>query len=170
MIIESVPPAKYGTYVVNANLAPVLAYFLGPILGGAISENTTWRWIFWINVPIGVVALTLALVGIPNGFPYQERPRHRPTDIMSRKTLDRLDLPGCTLLLLATMAFTACFQEADSRFPWGSAYVITLLVVSVVLLTALLFWERYISLASRVREPVLPWRFMTNRVMVGVML
>ncbi|TEY56422.1 hypothetical protein BOTCAL_0225g00020 [Botryotinia calthae] len=73
-------------------------------------------------------------------------------------------------MLFAVLAFTACFMEADSRFPWKSAYVITLLIASVILSIALLTWERHVTLTDKVREPVLPWRFFTNRVMIGILL
>lgn len=82
----------------------------------------------------------------------------------------RVDIPGTVLLLLATLSFTACFQEADSRFAWDSAYVITLLIVSVILWIALLVWERYVTLAGKIREPVLPWRFFTRRGSLGLLL
>ncbi|OTA80297.1 hypothetical protein M434DRAFT_38029 [Hypoxylon sp. CO27-5] len=167
MIIEMVPPHKYSTQVAYTGIAIVLAMVLGPIIGGSISSNTTWRWIFLFNVPIGALGLVFALVGIPNGFPYHGRP-----DMAAKPTqpLARLDLPGCMLLLLATMSFTAAFQEAGSQFPWKSAYVIVLLIVSVVLWLVLLVWERHVTQSSKLREPVLPWRFLTNRVMVGILL
>lgn len=74
------------------------------------------------------------------------------------------------MLLLATLSLTAGFEEADSRFPWNSAYVISLLVISVVLSIVLLAWERRVTLASSVREPVLPWRLLTSRAMIGVLM
>lgn len=82
----------------------------------------------------------------------------------------KIDLPGSLLLILATLSFTSCFQEADSRFPWNSAYVITLLILSVVIWALLLLWERHVTLASKVREPVLPWRFFSSRVILGLLL
>lgn len=86
------------------------------------------------------------------------------------KSFQRLDIPGSILLMMSTLAFTACFQEADSRFAWNSAFVITLLIATVLLWSAMLLWERHVTLSSRVREPVLPWRFFTNRAMVGILL
>jgi hypothetical protein len=82
--------------------------------------------------------------------------------------VDRVDIPGTILVMLATLSFTSCFQEAGSRFSWGSAYVVTLLVVSVVLWTVLILWERHVTLAGKAREPILPWRFFTNRATVGL--
>lgn len=145
----------------------MLAMVLGPIVGGAISSNTTWRWIFLFNVPVGAVALALAVLGIPRGFPHHGRPAKKTT---LRQSLARVDFLGCSLLFLATLTFTAAFQEAGSRFAWDSAYFITLLVVSVLLWVALLVWERRVTLADGVMEPVLPWRFLNNRAMAGILL
>ncbi|TGO85202.1 hypothetical protein BPOR_0420g00020 [Botrytis porri] len=102
LIVDSAPPEKYAEYVTVAGIAIALGTILGPIIGGAITENTTWRWIFLFNVPIGALALFLVLL--------------------------------------------------------------------VILSIALLAWERHVTLTDKVREPVLPWRFFTNRVMIGILL
>ncbi|KAI4861555.1 putative efflux pump antibiotic resistance protein [Hypoxylon rubiginosum] len=173
MMMEIVPPEKYTQYVSSINVMSALALLLGPIIGGAIAANTTWRWIFLINVPIGVVAFVMALISIPWRFPYHSQSHPHQSEkrqgISSRATLDRVDLPGTLLLLFATLGLTAGFEEADSLFPWKSAYVISLLTVSGILWIVLLIWERYVTLSNKVREPVLPWRFLVNRQMVGLL-
>lgn len=85
-------------------------------------------------------------------------------------TLARVDISGTILLLFAVLSLTAGFEEADSEYPWKSAYVIALLTISGCLWAVLLVWERYVTRANSIREPVLPWRFFQNRVMVGVLL
>lgn len=192
VLIECVPPSKYGEFVSYIGIVAALAGVLGPIIGGAISERTTWRWIFLFkyaillsqilfvfhdydthssrSVPFGVVALALAVVGVPKNFPYHGQRNRAPTQTWSKATLSRMDIPGFILLVMATLSFTACFQEADSRFPWNSAFVITLLIGTVVIWSALLWWERRVTLGETLREPVLPWRFIQNRAMVGILL
>ncbi|KAK7753022.1 hypothetical protein SLS62_004971 [Diatrype stigma] len=91
-------------------------------------------------------------------------------ELMAKSTLDRVDIPGTILILFATLSLTAAFEEADSQFPWKSAYVITLLVLSGVFWIALVIWERYVTVSNKVREPVLPWSFLTNRQMMGILL
>lgn len=171
LTIEIVPPEQYPTQMTYMGVAIMLALVLGPIAGGGISSVTTWRWIFLFNVPVGVVGLALAIAGIPAGFPHRKEEPAHSTEVSQRpRPLDKLDIPGCVLLLLATMSIVAAFQEAGSRFPWGSAYFIALLVISVLLWLVLVIWERRVTLANAIREPVLPWRFLTSRFIVGTLL
>ncbi|KAI0509536.1 putative efflux pump antibiotic resistance protein [Xylaria bambusicola] len=167
MIVEMVPPHKYGTQVAYTGIAIILATVLGPIIGGAISSNTSWRYIFIFNVPVGAVGFALAWAGIPNGFPRQHYSAKLPK---LNEVMSRLDFPGSGLLLLATTSFTASFQEAGSQFSWDSAYVITLLVASVILWLSLLLWERHVTIGTKPREPVLPWRFVRSRTMGGILI
>ncbi|KAI1382510.1 putative multidrug resistance protein fnx1 [Hypoxylon trugodes] len=177
LIVELVPPAQYTEYVSTISIVNALALLLGPIVGGAIAAAVSWRWIFIINVPIAAPAFIIASRAIPKEFPYHGRadpqadpPIQKARDLINKATLSRIDIPGAILILLATVALTAGFQEADSRFPWGSAYVITLLAGSGLLWTTLIIWERYVTLSNRVREPILPWTFITNRQMLGILL
>lgn len=109
---------------------------------------------------------------MPNSFPYNVQEHHRRFVEVAvfKKAQKKLDLPGSFLLVCAVLSFTACFMEAGLQFSWDSAYVITLLIASVGLWVAVLLWERRISRANQAREPVLPWQFFTNRVMVSVIL
>ncbi|RDA90121.1 hypothetical protein CP533_2571 [Ophiocordyceps camponoti-saundersi (nom. inval.)] len=171
IITEAVPPEKLGAFASKINVALIMSLVLGPVLGGAISTGTTWRWIFIINIPMSIIAAVLAQIGIPSGFPHHGQSTS-PKALGSSKVkkVARLDILGSVLLILAALSFTSGFQEADSRFAWNSAYVISLLVVSLVLWVGLLIWERHLTLYSLVREPVMPWRFFNDRVRAGVML
>ncbi|KAI1137180.1 putative multidrug resistance protein fnx1 [Hypoxylon sp. FL0543] len=173
MIIEIVPPEKYAKYVSNLAIVNALALLAGPIIGGAIAAQISWRWIFIINVPISIPAFVIAFLAIPRDFPYQGQPNHQPKSVkeaFAKSTLDRVDIPGTILVLFATLALTSAFEEADQKFPWKSAYVITLLIASFFLWLALLLWERHVTLSAKVREPILPWTFFSNRQMLGILL
>ncbi|KID83966.1 Major facilitator superfamily domain, general substrate transporter [Metarhizium guizhouense ARSEF 977] len=174
MVFDLVPPEKYAQVVANISITNAVALLVGPIIGGAIAANTTWRWIFIINVPIAAPALVISVLAIPSGFPHHGQVRRQTTEKTLRhsakKTLGRIDIPGTVLVLLAVLGLTAAFEEADKLFPWKSAYVISLLIVSGLLWIVLILWERYVSLSNSTREPVLPWRLLTNRRMMGIFL
>lgn len=126
------------------------------------------------SVPVAAVALLIALIAIPRGFPYQVETEARSEQRIVRTHLKsitkRLDMVGTILVLLATVTLAAGFQEADSRFPWRSGYVISLLIISGILWVSLVLWERKVTLIESPREPVLPWRFLTSRAMTGILL
>ncbi|KAI0868252.1 putative multidrug resistance protein fnx1 [Hypoxylon argillaceum] len=173
IVVELVPSEQYAKFVAYISITNSLALLLGPIIGGAIASGTTWRWIFIINIPIAVPALVISFLFIPKNYPDQGKLNRNPKslkDLFSRSTLRRIDIPGTILILFATLALTAGFEEADKRFPWRSAYVITLLTLSGVLWIGLAVWERHVTHSETVREPILPWRFISNREMMGILL
>jgi EmrB/QacA subfamily drug resistance transporter len=117
-----------------------LAVALGPIIGGAITQGTDWHWIFWINVPIGVVALPLAMRLLP----------------VSYGTRQRLDLAGAALVTGSVVAIVWALVRAGQS-GWGSAEVVSCLVCGAVLLLAFTVWEQ------RAVAPMVPLRLFRNR-------
>ncbi|KAI1210085.1 putative multidrug resistance protein fnx1 [Annulohypoxylon truncatum] len=168
-VIELVPPEKCAQYVSNISTVNALALLVGPIVGGAIASGTTWRWIFIVNVPICIPAFVIGIFAIPNGFPYGDRVNYRQK-AAAKSPLSRIDILGNILILFATLALTSAFEEADKKFPWRSGYVIALLTIAGLLWIALGWWEYYVTAANNVREPILPWRFLNNRHMMGILL
>ncbi len=117
-----------------------LAVALGPIIGGAVTQGLDWHWIFWINVPIGAVALPLAMRLLPD----------------SRGARERLDLVGATLITGAVVAVVWALVRVDQA-GWTSAEIVSCLVAGVLLLIAFVAWER------RSREPMVPLRLFRSR-------
>jgi EmrB/QacA subfamily drug resistance transporter len=117
-----------------------LAVALGPIVGGAVVQGLDWHWIFWINVPIGAVALLLAMRLLPGSYGAPER----------------LDLPGVTLVTGGVVAIIWALVRANQA-GWASAEIVSCLVSGAVLLLAFGAWEQ------RVSEPMVPLRLFRNR-------
>jgi MFS family permease len=118
-----------------------LAVAMGPIIGGAVTQGLDWHWIFWINVPIGVLALSLAMRLLPE----------------SRGATERFDLAGVTLVTGGVVALVWALVRADQS-GWTSAEIVSCLVSAAVLLLAFAAWEQ------RVSEPMVPLRLFRNRV------
>lgn len=163
-----VPRHKYTRMAGFSALVAALALPLGPILGSVICQKASWRWIFLLNVPIGILSLALLIAGLPNGFPHHNKAKIDTEPIST--SAKRVDFLGCLLLLLASTSFTTAFQEANLKFAWGSAYFITLVTVSGIFWCGVLWWERRVTIQGNAREPVLPWRLFTDRARIGSLL
>ncbi|KAL4860797.1 hypothetical protein BDV12DRAFT_204680 [Aspergillus spectabilis] len=149
VFFELIPPGKYPKYgsLLSADVA--LATLLGPIIGGAIADGTSWRWVFLLNLPIGALAAVALAVFLPNEFPYHGS-RPQPPD--NKRSLQRVDFIG-TLLL-----------------SWSSALTISLLTISAILWISFVVWEYLATKETWVVEPVFPFRFFPNRYWMGMLL
>ncbi len=105
----------------------------GPVVGGAVTEGLAWEWIFWINVPVGAVALPLVLRRISE----------------SRGAAGRLDLGGAALITLAVLGVVWGIVRGEPA-GWGSAEVLGSLPAGGLLLLAFLVWE------GRAPQPMVP--------------
>ena len=105
-----------------------LAVALGPIIGGAVTQGLDWHWIFWINVPIGAVALPLARRLLPESYGARER----------------LDLVGAALVTAAVVAIVWALVRGDQA-GWTSTEIVSCLVSGAALLLAFVAWEKRVS-------------------------
>ena len=140
LLSEAVPDGKRGLAIGAWSGVSGLGVAMGPVVGGAITEGISWQWIFWVNVPIGLVVAPLAARFLVESY-----------------GPDRgLDPRGLLLAIAALFPITFGVIRA-SELGWGSATVIASLAVGLVLLAAFLLVE------SRTREPMLPLRFFRSR-------
>src|SRR5438046_2348368 len=137
-----VPPRDRGRYqgLIGATFAG--ASIAGPALGGFIVDNMSWRWVFYVNLPVGGLALLVI---------YRTFPRRSPHDGHS------IDWSGAALLALATTALLLGLVWGGRQYAWSSAHVVGSLLASVVLFAGFGVVER------RAREPVLPFQVLPNR-------
>ncbi|MCJ1392789.1 hypothetical protein MMC18_005660 [Xylographa bjoerkii] len=136
---------------------------LGPVLGGVITYYTTWRWIFWINAPIGILPLALFCIA----WPKANQIHHA-----ERRSFRELDLVGCVLLIAASVLVVFSFQEGGLGVnAWESAIFIAPLLIGCVCWTLLFGWEVTVArLWEHSIAAIFPLRLMKRRVyMAGVL-
>ncbi|KAK4192537.1 putative multidrug resistance protein [Podospora australis] len=140
-----------------------ISFVLGPLLGGGIAEAWTWRGIFWINIPFGV----MAMLGIYALWPKE---RHQTYGIWTR--ISKIDFIGNTLLALASILLVFAMQEAGSFvWRWNSPVIIWTLTISGVSWVLLCVWESYLFYGtSQGIEPIFPMRLLVDRVYISTLL
>ncbi|HEV3322232.1 MAG TPA: MDR family MFS transporter [Solirubrobacteraceae bacterium] len=140
---DVVPPRERGRYTGLFGAVFGLASVAGPLLGGFLTTNLSWRWIFYVNLPLGVAALFVLAATLPAA---SERVHH---------TIDYL---GTALLAAGLSAIVLAASLGGTTYAWGSSTIVGLWAAGVATLAAFLVWERH------AREPILPPRLLRNRV------
>jgi EmrB/QacA subfamily drug resistance transporter len=143
IIGDIVSPRDRGRYQGIFGAVFGVSSVLGPLLGGFLVDNASWRWIFYVNIPIGIVAL--AVIAVALRLPEQRR--HA-----------QIDVSGTILLSLAAGCFVLATSLGGQTYDWGSWEIIGLGVVTVGATAALIPVER------RAAEPVLPLSLFSSRV------
>jgi EmrB/QacA subfamily drug resistance transporter len=140
---DVVPPRERGRYQGFFGAVFGLASVIGPLLGGFFTTNLTWRWIFYVNLPLGVAAFVVLAATLPAS---REHTHHR------------VDYLGAALLAACLSAFVLGLTLGGTTYGWGSPLIVFLGVAAVVCLI------RFVQVERRAQEPVLPPRLFNNRV------
>ena len=141
-----VPPRDRGRYQGLIGATFGAASIIGPALGGFIADNASWRWIFFINIPIGSLALVVVSLTMPK---------------VSSRLGHSIDYVGAALLAAGTTALLLGLVWGGSAYPWAGGHVIGALSLSAVLLAAFGVVER------RVAEPILPFDVLRNPIVAS---
>ncbi|KAF2233033.1 MFS general substrate transporter [Viridothelium virens] len=169
---EMVPRHKYPLYGALVSTSNALGSLTGPLIGGGISERSTWRWIFLLNVPAALLAILFFSISLPRHFPHHGQTPHLSSSGHERLrigTLSRLDFVGAFLLLAASMLLVTVLLGAGNEFAWNSATTIACLTISGLLWSLLVANERLITVKDLPQEPLFPWRFVRNRIWMGTL-
>jgi EmrB/QacA subfamily drug resistance transporter len=140
IVSAAFPPERQGAAIGILEGVTGLATIGGPVIGGAVAEGISWEWIFWVNVPIGLVALPLVLARIEESFGGDTT----------------LDARGLALVTGGALGILWGLVRGSSA-GWGSFEVVASLAAGALLVAAFVAWE------LRAREPMLPMRFFRSR-------
>jgi DHA2 family multidrug resistance protein len=152
MLVDAFPPAKRAAAFGLYSMAIVCAPALGPTLGGWITDNSSWRWIFFINIPVGVLSLFLTsqLVTDPPAFTEERR---------RLKALGKAKVDYIGILLFATgFGCLEVVLDKGQEDDWfGSPFITTFTIVAVIALVVVVVWE------LNHKDPVVDLTLLKNR-------
>jgi EmrB/QacA subfamily drug resistance transporter len=138
------PPADRGKYQGYISGIFGISSVIGPTLGGFLTDSLSWHWVFFINIPLGLLVIILFLKFFPNIKP--ESIRHK------------IDYSGLVTLVLTVVPIMLALSWAGVDYAWNSVTIIGLFVFSSVMLMAFIFIE------SRASEPIIPLSIFKNQI------
>jgi EmrB/QacA subfamily drug resistance transporter len=141
ILSAGVPANRRGAFLGAWSGIAGLAVAFGPLVGGAVVSGISWHWIFWLNVPIGLALIPLALWRLDETY----------------GPANKLDLPGLALVSAGLFGIVLGLVRGNAE-GWSSPQIVASLTVGAVLLALFVLWE------LRAEAPMLPMRFFRNRV------
>ncbi len=138
------PPAERGKYQGLISGVFGLASIVGPTLGGYITDSLSWHWVFFINIPLGLLIIILFVFFFPN---------FRPDNLKHS-----IDYPGLVLLTLTVVPALLALTWGGVEYAWGSPQIVGMFIFSTVMLALFIFIE------NRSREPIIPLSLFRNRI------
>jgi EmrB/QacA subfamily drug resistance transporter len=145
IIADIVPPRERGRYMGLIGSVFAVASVAGPLLGGFLVDNLSWRWVFYVNLPVGALAIVIVVTRLH---------LHTPT------VRHKIDLLGTALLSAGVATLILVTTWGGNQYAWGSTMIVGLAVAGVVLLACFVWWE------ARAPEPILPLGLFRSRVFV----
>ncbi|KAI0874139.1 major facilitator superfamily transporter [Hypoxylon argillaceum] len=154
---EIAPPRLLQALAAVIGIIITLSSVLGPVLGGILTHYASWRWIFWINGPIGAVSLLLFFTTWP-------KPQYLPD--LERRSWGELDYLGSALLIAGTVLVVFPFQSAGSATDqWGQAIFIAPLILGLIAFLGVFAWSLFVNRRWGDRiAAALPMSLLRNRV------
>jgi len=140
---DIVPPRDRGRYTGYFGAVFGISTVIGPLLGGFFTDNLSWRWIFYVNLPVGVAALAVIAVVFHS---------------RAAKVAHQIDYLGAALLAASLSAIVLFVSLGGTTYAWFSAEMIAMLVLGVLGLVLFVYVE------SRAAEPILPLELFKNRI------
>ncbi|MDR3634742.1 MAG: DHA2 family efflux MFS transporter permease subunit [Isosphaeraceae bacterium] len=151
ILMDTFPPAKRGMAMAVYTLAILVAPVLGPTLGGYITENYSWRWIFYINLPVGVISVVLS------GLLLQDPPYLKAQQAARKGQPFRMDFIGLGMLTIGLASLELMLDKGQEHDWFDSPFIVWLCAIAAAALIGTVFWE------LRHPAPIINLRLFANR-------
>jgi len=145
VLLESFPSEKRGSAMAVYGMGIVVAPIIGPTLGGWITDNYSWRWNFYINIPVGILAMLMANTFIED-----------PPYIRNRRP-GRIDYIGFGLMAVGFATLQLVLDKGQEDDWFSSPFIVRSLMIAIVALVAFVIWE------LRTKDPIVNLRVLANR-------
>jgi EmrB/QacA subfamily drug resistance transporter len=143
-VADLFPPSERGKYQGMMMAVFGISAIIGPALGGFITDSLSWHWVFWVNVPLGLLILGLFVVFFPNFRPNHAKPS--------------IDFAGIIVLILAVVPMMLALTWAGVDYAWDSVPIVGLFMFSAVMAVV------FVAIERRVAEPIIPLWIFKNRI------
>jgi EmrB/QacA subfamily drug resistance transporter len=147
VIADIFPPSERGKYQGLFGAVFGVSSVVGPWLGGLLTDTISWRWVFYVNLPLGAIALIFIITQMPPLRP----------ELKKKVTIDWL---GAALLLVGIVPLLLALSLGGTEFPWGSWQILGLFAIAAVGIAAFIWVE------TRAPEPIIPFDLFQNRTYV----
>ncbi|SDN43030.1 MFS transporter, DHA2 family, multidrug resistance protein [Desulfonauticus submarinus] len=129
ILLETFPPKEHGVAMAIFGMGVVLAPTVGPVLGGWITDNLSWRWIFYINLPAGILAVLFTIMFIFD------------PEYIKTKTKQYIDYIGLSLLTIGLGSLQIVLDKGEMEDWFNSNFIFTLSIIAAITLTLFVIWE-----------------------------
>ncbi len=152
ILADTFPPEKRGLAFALYGVAVVVAPAIGPSLGGWITDQYSWRWIFFINIPIGIASLILT------GLLVEDSPAAKKEHEEATRGGIRVDYPGFVFVALGLGSLQVVLDKGQEDDWFGSPFIVAFTLMSVIGILGLIIWELWFA-----REPIVDLPLFRNR-------
>jgi DHA2 family multidrug resistance protein len=143
ILLETFPPAEYGRAMAIFGVGVLFGPIIGPLMGGWITDNWSWNWIFYINIPIGIISLIMIMLFIQDP-PYLKRAR------------EKIDYWGLSFIVLGIGALQIMLDKGQREDWFSSVFIIRLAIIAIISLTL------FVLVELKTPDPVLNIRQLKN--------
>ncbi|RKP08347.1 major facilitator superfamily domain-containing protein, partial [Thamnocephalis sphaerospora] len=160
ILTDIVAPKRSGQFQGAIGAIFALSSIIGPLIGGLFTDHLTWRWAFYVNLPIGAITVVVVVLAL----------RLPPVPGSARAKIRRVDWAGSLLIIATNVALLLATSWGGQDYPWDHPAVIALFCVGAVFLAITVWWEGWGCESRGGKKPLIPGRLFRHRNIVAILI